>query len=46
MFVPIWLVSPRFEATNLGIFDVGHLALLKRGCAKSGGLELAADVTL
>ena len=27
VFVPIWLVLPRFEATNLGVFDLCHLDL-------------------
>ena len=35
VFVPIWLVLPRCEATNLGVFDLCHFALLKRGCANS-----------
>ena len=33
----IWLVLPRCEATNLGVFDLWRFALLKRGCANSGG---------
>ena len=33
----IWLVLPRCEATTLGVFDTCHFALLKRGCANSGG---------
>ena len=37
VFVPIWLVLPRCEATNLGLFDLCHFALLKQGCANSGG---------
>ena len=37
VFVPIWLVLPRCEATNLGVFDLCHFALLKRGCANSVG---------
>ena len=41
VFVPIWLVLPRCEATNLGVFDLCHFALLKRGCVNSGVLELA-----
>ena len=42
VFVPIWLVLPKCEATNLGVFDLCHFALLKRGCANSVvGLELA-----
>ena len=36
MFVPIWLVLPWCEATNLGVFDPCHFALLKRSCATSG----------
>ena len=41
VFVPIWLVLHRCEATNLGVFDLCHVALLKRGCAISVvGLEL------
>ena len=35
---PIWLVYSRREATNLGVFDLCHFALLKRGCANSGGV--------
>ena len=46
VFVPVWLVSPRCEATNLGGFDLCHFDLLKRGCANSVvGLELA-DATV
>ena len=42
MFVPIWLVLPRCEAANLGVFGLCHFDLLKRRCANSGGfLELA-----
>ena len=37
VFVPIWLVVPRCEATSLGVFDLCHFALLKRGCPNSGG---------
>ena len=37
VFVPIWLVLPRCDATNLGVFDLHHFALLKWGCANSGG---------
>ena len=33
VFIPVWLVLARFEATNLGVFDLCHLDLLKRGCA-------------
>ena len=36
VFVPIWLVLPMCEATSLGVFDLCHFALLKRGCANSG----------
>ena len=28
MFVPIWLVLRRCEATNLGVFALGHFALI------------------
>ena len=35
--VPIWLVLPWCDATSLGVFDLCHFALLKRGCANSGG---------
>ena len=43
VFVPICLVLLRSEATNLGVFDLCHFAVLKRGCANSVmGLELAA----
>ena len=41
VFVPIWLILHRCDATNLGVFDLCHFALLKRGCANSGGLEIA-----
>ena len=42
VFAPTWLVLPRRKATNLGVFDPCHFALLKRGCANSVvGLELA-----
>ena len=37
VFVPILLVLPRCESTNLGVFDLCHFGLLKRGCANSGG---------
>ena len=37
VFVPIWLVLPKRDATNLGVCDLCHFALLKRGCANSGG---------
>ena len=37
VFVPIWLVLPRCEAANLAVFDLCHCALLKQGCANSGG---------
>ena len=44
VFAPMWLVLPRCEATNLGVFDLCHFALLKRGCANSVvGLELAEE---
>ena len=41
--VPIWLVLPRCEATNLGVFNLCDFALLKTGLCKFGGgfLELA-----
>ena len=38
-FVPVWLVLPRCEATNLGVFDLCHFDPLKRGCANSGGFR-------
>ena len=41
MFVPIWLVLPSCEATNLGVFDLCHFALLKRAVQIRAGLELA-----
>ena len=41
VFVPIWLVLSGCEATNLGVFHLCDFALLKQGCANSGGLELA-----
>ena len=37
VYVPIWLVLPRCEATSLGVFDPCHSDLLKQGCANSGG---------
>ena len=37
VFVPIWVVLLRCEATNLGVFDLCDFALLKQGCANSGG---------
>ena len=37
VFVPVWLVLSRCEATNLDVFDLCHFALLKRGCANPGG---------
>ena len=37
VFVPIWLVLPWCEAINLGLFDLYHFALLKRGLANLGG---------
>ena len=33
---PIWLVLPTCEATNLGVFDLCHFALLKMGLCKFG----------
>ena len=39
-FVPLWLVLPRCEAINWGVFDlchVTHVDLLKRGDANLGG---------
>ena len=32
VFVPVWLVLPRCVATNLGVFDLCHFALLNRLC--------------
>ena len=41
VFVRVWLVLPQCEATNVGVFDLRHFDLLKRGCANSVvGLEL------
>ena len=37
VFVTVLLVLPGREATNLGVLDLCHFALLKRGCANSGG---------
>ena len=37
VFVPVWLVSPRCEPTDLGVFDLCYFNLLKLGCANSGG---------
>ena len=46
MFVPVWLVVRRCEATNLGVFDLCHLALIalhSNGAVQIRvGLELAA----
>ena len=28
VFVPIWLVLPRCDATNLGVFDLSHFAFI------------------
>ena len=42
VFVPTWLVLPRCEAKHLGVFDLCHVALLKRGCTN---LELAEKGT-
>ena len=45
MFVPLWLVLPRCDPTNLGVFGLCHFALLQRDCANSGGFQLElADV--
>ena len=43
VFVPLFgRYDPGSEATNLGVFDLCHFDLLKRGCANSVvGLELA-----
>ena len=45
MFVPIWLVLRRCEATNLGVFDLCHFALISpysNGAVQIRvGLELA-----
>ena len=40
-FVPIWLVLPRCDAANLGVFDLCHFALLKRAleCFESPRLD-------
>ena len=43
-FVPTWLVLPRWGATNLGVFDLCHFVLLKRGCSKSGCVLELADL--
>ena len=49
MFVPICLVLPRCEATNLGVFDLSHFALISpysNGAVQIRvGLELADNVT-
>ena len=37
VFVPLWPVLARCEATSFGVFDLCHFDLLKRGCASSGG---------
>ena len=34
--VAAWLVLLPCEAANLGVFDLCHFNLLKRGCANSG----------
>ena len=36
VFVLVWLVLPRCEATSLGVFDLCHFDLLKRGLCKFG----------
>ena len=41
VFVLVWLVLSWCDATKLGVFDLCKFDLLKRGCADSGGLELA-----
>ena len=45
VFVPIWLVLPRREATNLGVFVLCHFALISpysKGAVQIRvGLELA-----
>ena len=38
VFVPVWLVIVLVRSFNLGVFDLCHVNLLKRGCANSGGL--------
>ena len=49
MFVPIWLVLRRCEATNLGVFDLCHFALISpysNGAVQTRvGLELADQRT-
>ena len=30
-FVPVWLALPQCETANLGLFDLCHVDLLKRG---------------
>ena len=32
LFVLVWLVLPRCEATNFGVFDLCHFDLLKQVC--------------
>ena len=41
VFVPIWLVLPRCEATNLGVFDLCHFAYSNGAVQIRVGLELA-----
>ena len=47
VFVPIWLVLRRCEATNLGVFDLCHFALISpylHGAVQVRvGLELAEE---
>ena len=34
MFVPVWLVLPRRDAANLGVFDLGHFDLISDGAVQ------------
>ena len=50
VFVPIWLVLPRFDTTNLGVFDLCHFALISpysNGAVQIRvGLELADHLAI
>ena len=46
VFVPIWLVLPRREATNWGVFDLRHFALLKRELCKFGWVSSSLNLNM
>ena len=44
VFVPIiWLALPKCETTNLGVFDLSHVALLNGAVQIRVGLELTEE---